>query len=188
MARRSRRRCTGHPSVVMALQNQSYELGRPQGRPVHRRCMTTGTTCTLDGVFRKTYTRNSSRSSWYGSYLTNFGFVGSTDFYVTTRADGSSLRSRGKIHVDPDLSVHGPDAVGACRRGTRTPRTSRGSTGSRASRPRSPTPTGRAWCASATDGPSRATCRFKVSDLAGGRRRLAPGPSGPGTDRRGARG
>ena len=51
--------------------------------------------------------RNGSRSSWYGSYLTNFGFVGSTDFYVTSRADGSSLRSPGKIHVDPDLVVTG---------------------------------------------------------------------------------
>ena len=25
---------TGHPSVVLALQNQSFELGRPQGQPV----------------------------------------------------------------------------------------------------------------------------------------------------------
>jgi hypothetical protein len=96
----------GHPSVVMALQNQSYELDDPRG-DLFKTLMTTGSSYTLDNVFRKTYTRNGSRSSWYGSYLTNFGFVGSTDFYVTSRADGSSLRSPGKIHVDPDLVVTG---------------------------------------------------------------------------------
>jgi hypothetical protein len=97
---------TGHPSVVMALQNQSYELDDPKGN-LFTSLFTTSTTTTMDGVFRKTYTRNGPKSSWYGAYLTNFGFVGSSDFYVTTRADGSGLRSPGKIHVDPDLVTDG---------------------------------------------------------------------------------
>lgn len=95
---------SGHPSVVMALQNQSYELDDPKGT-LFKTLMKSGTTLSMDGAFRKTYTRNSSSSSWYGSYLTNFGFVGTSDFYATERADGSPLRSRGRIHADPDLSV-----------------------------------------------------------------------------------
>src|SRR5262249_4452559 len=45
--------------------------------------------------------------AWEGTYLPNFGAVGSTDFYVTQRADGSALRSRGSLHLDPDLVVDG---------------------------------------------------------------------------------
>jgi hypothetical protein len=96
----------GHPSVVMALQSQSYELDDPKGN-LFKTLMTTGTNLSMDGAFRKTYSRNGSKSSWFGSYLTSFGFVGSSDFFVTTRADGSPLRSPGKIHVDPDLYVAG---------------------------------------------------------------------------------
>ena len=90
--------------MVLALQNQSFELDDPRGN-LFKTLLTPGTNLSMDGVFRKTYTRNGPKSSWYGSYLTNFGFVGSSDFYATTLADGSPLRSPGKIHVDPDLYV-----------------------------------------------------------------------------------
>ena len=61
---------------------------------------------TLDRAFMTTYTRNSG-SGWDGTYLPNSGAIGTTDFYVTQRADGSELRSRGSLHLDPDLLVDG---------------------------------------------------------------------------------
>jgi len=60
----------------------------------------------LDRAFMTTYTRNSG-TAWQGTYLPNFGAIGTTDFYVSERPDGSDLRSRGRIHMDPDLLVEG---------------------------------------------------------------------------------
>jgi hypothetical protein len=93
----------GHPSVVMALQSQHFDPTDPKGDLIAT-LMTRDVT--LDRAFMTTYTRNSGKA-WEGTYLPNFGAIGTTDFYVTERPDGSKLRSRGRIHMDPDLLVEG---------------------------------------------------------------------------------
>lgn len=93
----------GHPSVVMALQSQHFDRTDPKGHLIST-LMTRDVT--LDRAFMTTYTRNSG-TAWEGTYLPNFGAIGTTDFYVTQRADGTPLRSRGRIHMDPDLLVEG---------------------------------------------------------------------------------
>ena len=93
----------GHPSAVMALQSQHFDPSDPKGDLIQT-LMTADTT--LDRAFMTTYTRNSG-SAWEGTYLPNFGAIGTSDFYVTQRPDGTDLRSRGSIHLDPDLLVDG---------------------------------------------------------------------------------
>jgi len=93
----------GHPSVVMAIQSQHFDPEDPKGNLIDT-LMTRDVT--LDRAFMTTYTRNSGKA-WEGTYLPNFGAIGTTDFYVTRRPDGSDLRSRGRIHLDPDLLVEG---------------------------------------------------------------------------------
>jgi hypothetical protein len=93
----------GHPSAVMAIQSQHFDPQDPRGDLIAT-LMTRDVT--LDRAFMTSYTRNSG-SAWEGTYLPNFGAIGTTDFYVTQRPDGSDLRSRGRIHIDPDLLVDG---------------------------------------------------------------------------------
>lgn len=93
----------GHPSAVMAIQSQHFDPKDPKGDLIDT-LMTRNVT--LDRAFMTTYTRNSG-SAWDGTYLPNFGAIGTADFYVTQRPDGSALRSRGRIHMDPDLVVEG---------------------------------------------------------------------------------
>jgi hypothetical protein len=93
----------GHPSVVMALQSQDYDTQDPKGDLI-RTLMTRDVS--LDRAFMTTYTRNTYKP-YVGTYLPNFGAIGTTDFYVTERPDGTTLRSRGRIHIDPDLLVEG---------------------------------------------------------------------------------
>ena len=76
----------GHPSVVMALQSQSFDTSDPKGTLI-KTLMTSSRT--LDQAFMTTYTRNTG-STWRDSYLPNFGAIGTTDFYVTQRSDGSA--------------------------------------------------------------------------------------------------
>jgi flagellar hook assembly protein FlgD len=96
----------GHPSAVMALQSQSFETSDPRGTLI-KTLMTSSRT--LDQAFMTTYSRNTG-STWKDAYLPNFGAVGTTDFYVTKRSDGSTLRSTGQIHLDPDLAYPGKSA------------------------------------------------------------------------------
>ncbi len=98
----------GHPSAVMALQSQGFDPSDPRGTLIQT-LMTS--TKTLDQVFMTTYTRNTG-STWKDSYLPDFGAIGSTDFYVTQRSDGSTLRVRDvdpsyDVHLDPDLAYPG---------------------------------------------------------------------------------
>jgi hypothetical protein len=93
----------GHPSAVMALQGQHFDPSDPKGDLIDT-LMTKDVS--LDRAFMSTYTRNTG-SAWEGTYLPNFGAIGTTDFYVTQRADGGALRSRGTLHLDPDLVVDG---------------------------------------------------------------------------------
>jgi hypothetical protein len=93
----------GHPSAVMAIQSQHFDTKDPRGDLI---ATLMRKDVTLDRAFMTTYTRNSGKA-WEGTYLPNFGAIGTTDFYVTQRPDGSDLRSRGRIHIDPDLVVEG---------------------------------------------------------------------------------
>lgn len=93
----------GHPSAVMAIQSQHFDRSDPRGNLI-RTLMTRDVS--LDRAFMTGYSRNTG-VAWEGTYLPNSGAIGTTDFYVTTRPDGSSLRSRGRIHMDPDLLVEG---------------------------------------------------------------------------------
>jgi hypothetical protein len=93
----------GHPSAVMAIQSQHFDPKDRKGNLIDT-LMTKDVT--LDKAFMTTYTRNTG-SAWEGTYLPNFGAIGTTDFYVDARPDGSDLRSRGRIHMDPDLVVDG---------------------------------------------------------------------------------
>ena len=95
----------GHPSVVMALQSQSFDLSLTS-QTMFTSLMTSGGT--MDQVFMKSYGHNTG--TWAGSYVPNFGAVGSSDFYVTTRSDGAPLRSPGELHLDPDLAYPGKAA------------------------------------------------------------------------------
>ncbi len=92
----------GHPSAVMAIQSQHFDPNDRKGNLIST-LMTRDVT--LDRAFMTTYTRNTGR--WEGTFLPGAGAIGSTDFYVTRRPDGSDLRSRGRIHMDPDLLVDG---------------------------------------------------------------------------------
>ncbi|MBX3029957.1 MAG: PASTA domain-containing protein [Chloroflexi bacterium] len=89
----------GRPSVVMALQSQSFDKADPKGTLI-KTLMTSNKT--MDQTFMTTYSRNTG-AAWKDAYLPNFGAIGTTDFYVTRRSDGSDLRSPGRIHMDPDL-------------------------------------------------------------------------------------
>jgi hypothetical protein len=93
----------GHPSVVMALQSQHFDTRDARGHLIET-LMTRDVS--MDRAFMTSYTRNSG-TAWVGTWLPNAGAVGTTDFYVTARPDGSDLRSRGRIHIDPDLLVDG---------------------------------------------------------------------------------
>lgn len=93
----------GHPSAVMAIQSQHFDPKDPKGNLITT-LMTRNVT--LDRAFMTTYTRNTG-TAWEGTFLPNAGAIGTTDFYVTQRPDGSDLRSRGRIHMDPDLLVDG---------------------------------------------------------------------------------
>jgi hypothetical protein len=93
----------GHPSVVMALQGQHFDPKDPKGDLIST-LMTRD--MSLDKAFMTTYTRNTG-TAWGGTWLPNAGAVGTTDFYVSARPDGSPLRSPGRIHLDPDLLVDG---------------------------------------------------------------------------------
>jgi flagellar hook assembly protein FlgD len=94
----------GSPSVVMALQSQSFD---PHGNTLFSSLMTSD--ATMDQAFMKTYGANTG--SWAGSYLPNYGAVGSSDLYVTKRSDGSDLISPGgRLHLDPDLAYAGHPA------------------------------------------------------------------------------
>ncbi|MCY7418578.1 MAG: hypothetical protein LH650_08805, partial [Chloroflexi bacterium] len=91
---------SGSPSVVMALQSQSFDLTT---KTLFTTLMTS--TSTMDQAFMKSYGANTG--TWAGSYLPNYGGVGTTDFYVTRRSDGAGLRSSGQVHLDPDLAYPG---------------------------------------------------------------------------------
>jgi hypothetical protein len=93
----------GRPSAVMAIQSQHFDPSDPKGDLIAT-LMTRDVS--LDRAFMTTYTRNTG-TAWEGTYLPNFGAIGTSDFYVTERPDGSDLRSRGRIHMDPDLLVDG---------------------------------------------------------------------------------
>lgn len=93
----------GHPSAVISLQSQRFPTSDPKGNLIAS--LMRGDT-TLDELFMTTYTRNSGASS-RDAYLPNHGAIGTHDFYVTRRPDGSRLRSPGTIHIDPDLAYPG---------------------------------------------------------------------------------
>lgn len=104
----------GHPSVVMALQNQHFDPKDARGNLIDTLM---SRNVTLDRAFMSTYTRNTG-TAWAGTWLPNAGAIATTDFYVTQRPDGTDLRSRGRIHLDPDLLVEGksptwPESKGA---------------------------------------------------------------------------
>ncbi len=96
----------GHPSAVFALQAQRFTAGDPRGNLIDT-LMTSNKT--LDQVFMTTYTR-STAAAHKDAYRPNAGAVGTHDFYVTKRPDGKALRSRGRIHIDPDLARPGKTA------------------------------------------------------------------------------
>ncbi len=93
----------GHPSVVMALQSQSFDNTKKNKNLISTLM---NANITMDAAFMKIYDRNTG-AQWKDSYLPNFGAIGTHDFYVTSRSDGSSLRSPGRIHMDPDLFAPG---------------------------------------------------------------------------------
>ena len=107
----------GHPSVVMALQNQHFDPKDARGNLLDTLM---ARDVTLDRAFMTTYTRNTG-TAWAGTWLPNAGAIGTTDFYVTRRPDGSDLRSRGRIHMDPDLLVDGRSPTWPESRGTWDP-------------------------------------------------------------------
>ena len=102
----------------MAIQSQHFDPDDPRGDLIAT-LMTRDVT--LDRAFMTTYTRNSGKA-WEGTYLPNFGAIGTTDFYVTARPDGSDLRSRGRIHMDPDLLVDGRSPTWPASKGEWDPR------------------------------------------------------------------
>lgn len=105
----------GRPSAVMAIQNQHFD---PKANLIDT-LMTRDVT--LDRAFMTTYTRNTG-AAWVGTWLPNGGAVGATDFYVTQRPDGSDLRSRGRIHMDPDLLVDGRSPTWSASKGEWDPK------------------------------------------------------------------
>lgn len=107
----------GHPSVVMALQNQHFDPRDPKGNLIDT-LMTRNVT--MDRAFMTTYTRNTGKA-WEGTWLPNAGAIGTTDLYVTRRPDGSDLRSRGTIHMDPDLLVEGKSPTWPASKGAWDP-------------------------------------------------------------------
>lgn len=107
----------GHPSAVMAIQSQHFDPKDPKGNLIAT-LMTKDVT--LDRAFMTTYTRNGGKA-WEGTYLPNFGAIGTTDFYVTVRPDGAGLRSRGRIHMDPDLLVDGKSPTWPASKGAWDP-------------------------------------------------------------------
>ncbi len=107
----------GRPSAVMAIQSQHFDPRDPKGDLIAT-LMTRDVS--LDRAFMTTYTRNTG-SAWEGTYLPNSGAIGTTDFYVSARPDGSSLRSRGRIHMDPDLLVDGKSPTWPASKGAWDP-------------------------------------------------------------------
>jgi hypothetical protein len=101
----------------MAIQSQHFDPRDPKGDLIAT-LMTRDVS--LDRAFMTTYTRNTG-SAWEGTYLPNSGAIGTTDFYVSARPDGSSLRSRGRIHMDPDLLVDGKSPTWPASKGAWDP-------------------------------------------------------------------
>ncbi|MBX3028530.1 MAG: PASTA domain-containing protein [Chloroflexi bacterium] len=93
----------GRPSAVIALQSQRFPTNDPKGNLIET-LMTSNKT--LDEVFMTRYT-HSTAAAHKDAYRPNSGAIGTHDFYVTKRPDGKPLRSRGRIHIDPDLAHPG---------------------------------------------------------------------------------